>query len=256
MPANTAAAKIDRNNKVAGAGTIRPLRPEDRQAVRDICCRTAYRNRGCEAVFEDRELHADYWTRYYTDFAPEASWVVEQDGSIIGYFLGSTDHKKFVRTMGRSIMPRYVGKALWRFATRQYKKPQSGRYLRWFFFNSWREAPEISYGDYPAHYHCNILRAGYGRGYYTTLTLLFLDHLEKHGIMALHGHITEQKNKGIWDRFGNSFQVEHADFFSEKPSSLFQFVTGEDDQMVNRAWGIQTYKYRKWILWLKERYKI
>lgn len=256
MTGETTVPKVGRKRRSADTALIRPLRPDDRQAVRDICCRTAYRNMGCEAIFEDRELHADYWTKYYTDFAPEASWVIEQDGTIIGYFLGSTDQRKFLRIMGRNIVPRYIGKALWRFATRQYKKPQTSRYLLWLFFKSWREAPEISYRDYPAHYHCNILRAGYGRGYYTTLTLLFLDHLEERGIMALHGHITEHRKKGIWDRFGNSFQVEHADFFSEKPSSLFQFVTGKDDQMVNRAWGIQTYKYRKWILWLKESYNI
>jgi len=256
MSGNERVAVAGRKRKTADAATIRPFRPDDRQAVRDICCRTAYRNRGCEVIFEDRELHADYWTKYYTDYAPEASWVIEQDGSIIGYFLGSTDQKKFLRIMSRRIVPRYISTALWRLVTRQYKKPQSGRYLLWLFLKSWREAPEISYGAYPAHYHCNILRAGYGRGYYTTLTLMFLDHLEEHGIMALHGHITEHKDKGIWDRFGNSFQVEHADFFSEKPSSLFRFVTGKDDEMVNRAWGIQTYKYRIWILWLRERFNI
>lgn len=238
------------------SAVIRPLRPDDRQTVRDICCRTAFRNMGCEVIFEDRELHADYWTKYYTDYAPQASWVVEQDGSIIGYFLGSTDQDKFMKIMSRNIVPRFIGQALWRVITRQYSKPQSSRYLLWLFLKSWREAPAISYTDYPAHYHCNILRAGYGKGYYTTLTLMFLDHLEELGIMSLHGHITEHREKGIWDRFGKSFQLEHADFFSEKPSSLFEFVTGQSDQMVNRAWGIQIYKYRKWIMWLKENHKI
>ena len=232
------------------------LPPRTDRSFREICCQTAYRNRGCEYIFEDRELHADYWTSYYTDHVPDASWVIEQDGKIVGYFLGCIDQAHFLKIMSRKIVPKYVAKALWRYATGQYKKPQSGRYLRWFFFVSWKEAPKISYDDYPAHYHCNILRAGYGRGYYTKLTLKFLDHLEERGIMTLHGHITEDKNRGIWDRFGTRFEQEHTDYFSEAPSSLFQMVTGSDKEIVNRAWGIQTFKYRKWILWLSERYNI
>ena len=56
--------------------TIRPYRPADRETVREICRRTAYRNLGYAAVFEDGELFADYWTRYYTDFEPESAWEI------------------------------------------------------------------------------------------------------------------------------------------------------------------------------------
>ena len=55
----------------SGAGAIiRAYRPSDRDAVRDIACRTAFRNRGFESLVPDAELFADYWTRYYTDYEP------------------------------------------------------------------------------------------------------------------------------------------------------------------------------------------
>ena len=51
------------------------------------------------------------------------------------------------------------------------------------------EAPPLDTRKYPAHYHCNILRKGYGQGLYTQLVLEFLDRLEARGVTALHGAI-------------------------------------------------------------------
>ena len=60
---------------------IRPYRPSDRDAVRRLCCETGYLGKAIDPVFEDRELFADYLTRFYTDREPESTFVLEQDGA-------------------------------------------------------------------------------------------------------------------------------------------------------------------------------
>jgi hypothetical protein len=68
---------------------IRPYRQEDRARVRELCCETGFLGRDIKPVFEDRDLFADYLTRYYTDVEPESSFVLEHHGLIKGYLLGS-----------------------------------------------------------------------------------------------------------------------------------------------------------------------
>ena len=63
---------------------IRPYRAADRDAVRAINIRTAYRNKGAEWLFEDTEVHADYWTRFYTDIRPGDTRIVEIGGEVVG----------------------------------------------------------------------------------------------------------------------------------------------------------------------------
>ncbi|MEM7068805.1 MAG: hypothetical protein AAF478_07960 [Pseudomonadota bacterium] len=243
---------------------IRPLRSEDREAIRQICCKTAFRNAGSQAYFEDDELHADYWTSYFTDHASNTSWVIEEDGEIIGYFLGCVNHDHFLQTMKKSIVPRYVLRALWRLATLQYKKPQTRRYLYWFILKAWREFPPVPAAEKPAHYHCNMLKKGYSRGYYTELTLKFLDELDQRGVSKIHGYITEGPEKGIWNTFAKmcvdeiraSGDPDTEFFFSEKSSTLNETVLHLDKPLINRAWAVKISNYRKWILWLRDSYHI
>src|SRR5262245_42467643 len=68
---------------------IRKYEARDQDAVRRICCETGFLGQPIDPLFEDRELFADYLTRYYTDKEPESSFVLEKNGEIRGYLLGS-----------------------------------------------------------------------------------------------------------------------------------------------------------------------
>ena len=235
---------------------VRKLEPRDRDAVRAIACRTAYRNRGADLLFEDLELNADYWTRYYTDHRPELSWVVEHDGEVVGYFFGCADTRHFVRTMARRIVPSILARALWRLGTGRYAKPESRRYLRFALTRGAKEAPKIDLHAYPAHYHCNILRKGLGRGYYTRMTLMFLDALEARGIEGIHGQITEPAGPSIWNRLGNEHGIDEDYTFVEVPCTMFAAVLGDETPYVNRAWSTSVANYRMWIEWLRATHKV
>src|SRR5437763_15261289 len=68
---------------------IRSYRPSDRAAVRRLCCQTGFLGEPIDPVYEDHELFADFLTTYYTDREPESSFVLELEGEICGYLLGS-----------------------------------------------------------------------------------------------------------------------------------------------------------------------
>ncbi|HJY20341.1 MAG TPA: hypothetical protein VJ278_04055, partial [Chthoniobacterales bacterium] len=69
--------------------SIRGYKMSDRTAVRKLCCATGFLGAPIDPVFQDRELFADFLTTYYTDQEPESSFVLEVDGEIRGYLLGS-----------------------------------------------------------------------------------------------------------------------------------------------------------------------
>jgi hypothetical protein len=39
---------------------------------------------------------------------------------------------------------------------------------------------------------------------------------------------------------------------TEKPTTLFKAVTGNDRPMVNRAWSVPVANYRRWAIWVRE----
>src|SRR5438067_13216184 len=69
--------------------SIRSYQASDRVAVRKLCCETGFLGSPIDPVFEDRELFANFLTGYYTDWEPESAFVIEVDGAVKGYLLGS-----------------------------------------------------------------------------------------------------------------------------------------------------------------------
>ncbi|MCF7729124.1 MAG: hypothetical protein K9M81_02020 [Chthoniobacterales bacterium] len=181
---------------------IRPYRQEDRARVRELCCETGFLGRDIAPVFEDRDLFADYLTRYYTDVEPESSFVLEHHGLIKGYLLGSrsplrqqffsffNNIKLFLRGMSR--YPRYNK------STRDF--------IGWILRNSWREVPAAPRRS--AHFHFNILPEAQGLAHSSALMNAYLDYLRDAGITSVYGQVvTFETRRGarVFERYG--FQV-------------------------------------------------
>ncbi len=135
---------------------IRPYQPSDRKAVRHLCCETGYLGGRIDPVFEDRELFADYLTKYYTDWEPESSFVLEQDGEVKGYLLGSCrpGHQQFFDFFNNlNLFARGMVKYPF------YRRP-TRNFILWILFKSWREVPQAPRGS--AHFHFNILPEAQG----------------------------------------------------------------------------------------------
>ncbi|MFH0753741.1 MAG: GNAT family N-acetyltransferase [Candidatus Omnitrophota bacterium] len=70
---------------------IRPYGDADRDAVRQIAFDTALMGQSASSFFDGEEFLKDALTLYFTDYEPDALWVAEQDGEIVGYIMGAKD---------------------------------------------------------------------------------------------------------------------------------------------------------------------
>lgn len=236
---------------------IRPYEPADREAVRDICRRTAYHNLGSDKVFEDGELFADYFTSYYTDYEPESCLIAELDGQIVGYLTGSVFTRRMFRVMGRRIVPSVILRMLFRTLTGQYRKPETLRAVKWFLTRSWREGLPVPIDEYPTHYHCNVLREAIGRNVYSTMAFTFLDMAEARGSTGIHGQIEEPVEGGPWTRLVEKFDSgERPEFTASSPSTFLRDVLGLDTPMQNRVWAGSIAEFKNWLRRAAKRFRL
>jgi hypothetical protein len=178
---------------------IRPYRPSDRDAVRRLCCATGYLGQAIDPVFEDRELFADYLTSFYTDREPESIFVLEQDGEVKGYLMGSRRpflHQFHSFFLNLSLFVRGVCRYP------RYNKA-SKDFVRWILLNAWREVPAAP--RRLPHFHFNMLPEAMGFGTTRELLVQFFHHLRAHGETHVFGQVVtfeERRGAGVFERFG------------------------------------------------------
>lgn len=180
-------------------GVIRRYRASDREAVRRLCCETGFLGKAIDPVFEDREIFADYLTSYYTDWEPEASFVVESDGMVKGYLLGSRRPRlqAVYNFLHNGVL---FCKGMWRY--RGYRE-ETREYIRWILKDSWKEVPEAPKGI--PHFHFNLLPEVQGLVNVKPLLQMYLEFLREKGEKRVYGQVvTFETRRGakIFERFG------------------------------------------------------
>jgi hypothetical protein len=179
--------------------SIRSYRPSDRAAVRRLCCQTGFLGEPIDPVYEDNELFADFLTTYYTDHEPESSFVLELDGEIRGYLLGSRrplfnqlySFQQNVVLFCRALLrcPRY----------NQYSR----RFIRWMVSHGWREVPAAPRRT--PHFHINLLPEA--RKVSTTRALIsaYLSYLYRCGEKRVYGQVVtfeSRRGEKMFERYG------------------------------------------------------
>ncbi len=178
---------------------IRSYEARDREAVRGICCDTGYLGRAIDPVFEDRELFADYLTSYYTDQEPESSLVVERDGVVRGYLLGSRFPAKQAR-YDFWLASSLTARGLWRY--RGYTKATRA-YVRWILLEARKEVPNAP--KRMPHFHFNQMPDARNLATTTRLINVYFDYLRSAGETAVFGQVVtfaDRRGAGAFERFG------------------------------------------------------
>jgi hypothetical protein len=185
--------------KTEPAYTIRAFRAADRASVRRLCCQTGFLGSPIDPVFQDRELFADFLTTYYTDHEPESSFVLEAEGELKGYLLGSRrpllnqlySFQQNIALFVRSLLryPRY--------------NERSRRFIRWVVMNGWREVPAAPRRT--PHFHINLLPEA--RQMFTTRALMsaYLGYLYRCGEKRVYGQIVtfeSRRGEKMFERYG------------------------------------------------------
>lgn len=154
--------------------------------MRRICCDTAFAGDAVEPLFPDRDAFADFFTRYYTDYEPESTFVAEVDGRVVGYLTGCLAPRRYALVQPFLLLLVTGPKVLWRLVTGRYGR-RGLRFLRWFLLRSWRETP-----DHPpasAHFHFNLVDGHRNTGAGLRLWKAFDRLLEERRVRKVYGQI-------------------------------------------------------------------
>ncbi|MDX6767501.1 MAG: GNAT family acetyltransferase [Candidatus Methylacidiphilales bacterium] len=224
---------------------VRFYRAEDRERIRQICCDTGFLGQPIDPVFQDRELFADYLTAYYTDIEPESSVVLEAEGRVQGYILGSR-HPAKQDAFDRRAAPGLFLRGIIRYAT--VYNAASRRYVRWILSRGWREVPARP--EKMAHFHINLLSPYRTvRGTHDLIDF-FLDYLHRTGEAAVYGQmVTFEKRRGerMFARYGFEVKdcVEVTKYRHLVPTPVYLFTVVKDLRKNPRLYGTDLWKVGK-----------
>ncbi len=161
---------------------IRLYRPEDRDRVRFVAFQTGYMGDPVDWLWRGLASFADLITKYYTDEEPESIFVVERDGTVVGYLTGCVDSTRVIGTAKRESL-RLVRRG-------GLLRPGVAGFL-------WRSVLDVARdrgtpgevivdARWPAHLHIDLLPEARGRGVGRRLMNHWFDRLRKLGVCGVH----------------------------------------------------------------------
>lgn len=180
---------------------IRPYSPADRDAIRRICCETGFSGDPVDPLFCDREVFADFFTKYYTDWEPESAFVAEVDGVVAGYLTACLRYR-YHAFAEKWIILSIVPKVIFRWMTGRYD-PQSKAFLKWCLFQGSRQTPRAP--QKAAHFHFNLLPEYRNEGCGLRLFKAFMKYVEKNQVKRIYGQIQtfdDRRTLKVFERFG------------------------------------------------------
>ena len=172
--------------------TIRNVRAGDRDAVYDICLRTADAGDDGTHLYADPLLPGHVWAGAYVALEPEHGFVVDDDDRAIGYILGALDSRAFEAELER---------VWWPTLRAQYPLDDTAtspgdRIARYLIHHPPR-ADEALVGDFPSHLHIDLLPVAQGRGDGRRLVDRLLDSLRADGSRGVHLGVSPRNVRAI-----------------------------------------------------------
>jgi ribosomal protein S18 acetylase RimI-like enzyme len=172
---------------------IRPVVPEDRAALYQICLLTADAGEDASARYEDPELPGQVWVGPYLALEPELAYVAVDDIGVSGYVLGAADTTMFEAACEAT---------WWPSLRRRFPEPPPSGDLtpdqelhRWIHHPP--ATPESVLAEYPAHLHIDLLPRAQGRGFGRRLINTLLDALRRRDVSAVHLGVDARNRRAI-----------------------------------------------------------
>ncbi|WKB51167.1 GNAT family N-acetyltransferase [Eleftheria terrae] len=160
---------------------LRPYRPEDLDALYDICLRTGHHGGDATGLYRDRRLLGHVYAAPYAALEPALAFVAEDREGVCGYILGTADTEDFHRRCET---------AWWPPLRRQYPLPDpadesdTAHLLRRLHAGAPVELPFL--GSHPAHLHIDLLPRAQGLGLGRGLMQCFVAALRERGVPGVH----------------------------------------------------------------------
>ncbi|MFI2781043.1 GNAT family N-acetyltransferase [Streptomyces sp. ALB3] len=182
---------------------VRPYRLADREALADICVRTADNGGDSTHLCPDPGLMPALFAEPYAHLEPDLAFVLDDgSGRAVGYVLGTADTGRFVHAFRETWLPRVTA----RFPEPGGEPATPAEEMTALLYRPERMVlPELA--EHPAHLHIDLLPPWQRRGHGRELMGAFLDALHRKGVRAVHLSMltANAPARAFYDRLG--FQV-------------------------------------------------
>ena len=175
----------------AAGALIRSARPDDSDALFDICLRTAAAGEDASRLYSDPRLPGYVWAAAYGALEPHFAFLLTTPERAIGYVIGAPDSTAFSRRLDAEWWPQ-VRQQLAGFVPKtEHDQMVLGRINEPESHEAWLAA------DYPAHLHINILPEGQSGGWGRKLIETELGALKAAGVKGVHLGVAPQNARAI-----------------------------------------------------------
>lgn len=162
---------------------LRRYRPEDLDALYDICLKTGDTGEDATGLHDDPKLLGHLYAAPYAVREPNFTFVLEDSAGVCGYTLGAFDSGAFYGWLEAEWFPPLRSR---------YSEPKGDpggwtrdeRIVKHFYEVPWQD--ETVLGRYPSHLHIDLLRRAQGRGNGRALMETFLTALTAKGSRGVH----------------------------------------------------------------------
>ncbi|MGW1956541.1 GNAT family N-acetyltransferase [Streptomyces sp. NPDC001920] len=179
---------------------VRRYRPEDREAVEDVCVRTAHEGGDSRPHYEDPGIFPTTFAIPYVVLEPDLAFVLDDGaGRAVGYVVGAADTPRFVENFRARWLPSVAGRHPDPAAP---PRTPDEAIVRLLHRPERMLVPEVA--AYPAHLHIDLLPAWQGRGHGRALMRTLLRALQEQGVPAVHlSMVTANTSaRAFYDRLG------------------------------------------------------
>ncbi|RYZ71807.1 MAG: GNAT family N-acetyltransferase [Proteobacteria bacterium] len=174
--------------------------------IEETCCRTGDAG---EPIAREREaFFLKLWVEPYFRYSPDGAFIVERDGTRLGYLTGVWDTGAFEKLKKRSFARKIIGS--WILKTIQRRKSSSDE-LRWIRRSlKLEKGPEECFSteiknqirrDFPAHLHMNCVTEARGQGLGRALFTAFIQELVRRKIPGVHVYCGDHP-RAFYERMG------------------------------------------------------
>lgn len=179
------------------AETIRRYQPGDRDALFDICLRTADAGGDARGIYQDQELLPDIFAAPYVHLEPDLAFVLDDSGQAVGYVVGTSDTARFIKDLRRAWLP-LVGD--------RHPAPAGDPVTPDEIMADFLHHPErlTVLPDHPAHLHIDLLPGYQGRGHGRALMNALFAGLRAAGAPRVYAAMvtTNVRARPFYDRLG------------------------------------------------------
>ncbi|MFI6962523.1 GNAT family N-acetyltransferase [Streptomyces sp. NPDC050255] len=181
---------------------LRAYRSGDRDALADICVRTADNGGDSRHLYPDPELMPSIFATPYAHLEPDLAFVIDDGtGRAVGYILGTADTPRFVTEFRRRWLP---------LVEERYPRPEaaprspSEEMIALLHDPERMVLPELA--SHPAHLHIDLLPDWQRKGYGRELMRAFLGALDAKGVEGVHLCMltANTRARAFYDRLGFS----------------------------------------------------